>query len=102
MNLLLDVYNNQDLSFAELSNNLKLMNINNLFIFQPYSNDLFSDKQSSKSLFTDYKCNYNNTDFDLTFSVFENNNDYLLSIDFKIVFIVQISCKAYSIVLWKY
>ena len=83
MNLLLDVYNNQDLSFAELSNNLKLMNINNLFIFQPYSNDLFSDKQSSKSLFTDYKCNYNNTDFDLTFSVFENNNDYLLSIDFK-------------------
>jgi len=36
MELLGNIYSNQDISFAELTDNLKLKKINNLFIFQPY------------------------------------------------------------------
>eukprot|EP00833_Pecoramyces_ruminatium_P018245 jgi/Orpsp1_1/1192277/evm.model.d7180000091961.1 len=100
MNILLDVYNNQDISFSELSNQLKLTNINNSFIFQP---DAFLQNMSKKSLFSDYQ--YNNNDinnsrtllcneqnsihnnniskFDLMFGVFEKKDDYILSVEYN-------------------
>eukprot|EP00833_Pecoramyces_ruminatium_P001292 jgi/Orpsp1_1/1175324/evm.model.c7180000053412.1 len=66
MEMLVNI-NNQDISFAELTEILKLKKINNSFIFQ------------SKAI---TKNKNNNSKFDITFNVIENENNYLISIEY--------------------
>eukprot|EP00833_Pecoramyces_ruminatium_P018515 jgi/Orpsp1_1/1192547/evm.model.d7180000094124.1 len=46
MDLLLNVYNNKNLSFSEISKRIKMKNLNNIFIFQPK----FLFNQSSENM----------------------------------------------------
>eukprot|EP00833_Pecoramyces_ruminatium_P001259 jgi/Orpsp1_1/1175291/evm.model.c7180000053302.1 len=97
--MLNNIYNNQDISFAELTEVLKLKKINNSFIFQPYiSNE--SIENQNKSIFRTNNCedenmklnlfneiqnafNQNNKSiFEISISVIENKNDYLISIEY--------------------
>eukprot|EP00833_Pecoramyces_ruminatium_P014970 jgi/Orpsp1_1/1189002/evm.model.d7180000068750.1 len=90
MDYLLNVYNNQDISFSELKNKLNLKNINNTFIYQPKSlidsssnnnNSIFSNKALDNQFFSLYE--KNNTKFDITFSIIENENGYLISVNYN-------------------
>eukprot|EP00833_Pecoramyces_ruminatium_P001959 jgi/Orpsp1_1/1175991/evm.model.c7180000055986.1 len=85
MDYLLNVYNNQDISFSELKNKLNLKNINNTFIYQPKSlidssstnnNSIFSDKALDNKFYSLYE--NNNSKFDITFSIIEDGNGYII------------------------
>eukprot|EP00833_Pecoramyces_ruminatium_P016016 jgi/Orpsp1_1/1190048/evm.model.d7180000076318.1 len=92
MEILNMVYKNQDISFAELIDCLKLKKVNNSFIFQPHISNKNNGKQN-KSIFNinDDTINEienilkqnNNSKFDIAFSVVENENDYLISIEYN-------------------
>eukprot|EP00833_Pecoramyces_ruminatium_P007351 jgi/Orpsp1_1/1181383/evm.model.c7180000077022.1 len=98
METLVNIYNNQDISFSELTEILKLKKINNSFIFQPHisNND---NKIGNKSIFINdseeenMKLNLyneikdalkqnNKSKFDITFNVIENEDNYLISIEY--------------------
>eukprot|EP00833_Pecoramyces_ruminatium_P016004 jgi/Orpsp1_1/1190036/evm.model.d7180000076258.1 len=96
MKLLIDIYNNQNVSFSELTNLLKLKKLNNCFIYQPKSitenaNDkcvikLFNnDNNDTFSIFG----NKNKLDkeigtkFDITFNVIENEDNYSITINYN-------------------
>ncbi|ORX80372.1 acetyl-CoA synthetase-like protein [Anaeromyces robustus] len=97
MTKLMELYDNQDISFSELANTLKLKKVNNAFIFQPKNivennnlkESIFSNEQNQKmySLYEEYnelQLNNNNTvKFDITFNVIENENEYLLTVDYN-------------------
>jgi len=100
MEVLIKVYNNQDISFSELITNLKLKKVNNCFVFQPnVSNRNMSEENNSlNSLFNlmDYdndtlyerenEINKNiNSKFDITFNVVENEKDYMISIEYNTI-----------------
>ncbi|ORX78898.1 acetyl-CoA synthetase-like protein [Anaeromyces robustus] len=93
MNTLMDVYNHQDLSFSELSRELKLPKVNNSFIYQPKNifhnkleNSIFSEKESQYmyTIYLDHKklIENNNSKFELSVNVIENEEDYLISMDY--------------------
>eukprot|EP00833_Pecoramyces_ruminatium_P013057 jgi/Orpsp1_1/1187089/evm.model.d7180000055325.1 len=91
--ILFNIYENQDISFSELSSLLKLKTNNNSFIFQPKSitkynsnNEIFAEKNrfvysmmNSQSQ-TDNK---NYSKFDILFYVFEEENTYHLYINYN-------------------
>eukprot|EP00833_Pecoramyces_ruminatium_P001366 jgi/Orpsp1_1/1175398/evm.model.c7180000053692.1 len=98
METLVNIYNNQDISFSELTEILKLKKINNSFIFQPYisSND---NKIGNKSIFRNdfenenVKLNLYNeikdaldqnskSKFEISFNVIENEDNYLINIEY--------------------
>eukprot|EP00833_Pecoramyces_ruminatium_P000178 jgi/Orpsp1_1/1174210/evm.model.c7180000049279.1 len=99
--MLNNIYKNQDISFAELKESLKLKKINNSFIFQPnISNN--SNGNQNKLIFRRFENNENmklkmnllsgienslkngnNSKFDITFNVIENINEYLISIEYN-------------------
>eukprot|EP00833_Pecoramyces_ruminatium_P005141 jgi/Orpsp1_1/1179173/evm.model.c7180000068307.1 len=98
METLVNIYNNQDISFSELTEILKLKKINNSFIFQPhisnndnkignksiFRND-FEDENIKLNLFNEIKNTVkqnNKSKFDITFNVIENENNYLISIEY--------------------
>eukprot|EP00833_Pecoramyces_ruminatium_P005906 jgi/Orpsp1_1/1179938/evm.model.c7180000071459.1 len=101
MEILINIYNNQDISFAELNKILKLKKINNSFIFQPKAinenireqyylvvNPIYDNENNINNLNSFIKIenklkNNNNTKFDITFDVIENENDYLISIEYN-------------------
>ncbi|ORX77638.1 acetyl-CoA synthetase-like protein [Anaeromyces robustus] len=97
METLMELYNNQDISFSELLDNLKLKKINNSFIFQPkgiieYDNSgesIFSKEEMEKNytLYEEYDelllNNNNTTKFDITFNVIESEGGYLLTINYN-------------------
>eukprot|EP00833_Pecoramyces_ruminatium_P009147 jgi/Orpsp1_1/1183179/evm.model.c7180000084191.1 len=96
-----NIYNNQDISFAELTEILKLKKMNNSFIFQPNISNR-NDGNQDKSIFSSFEDNENmkldslfgienvlknnnKSKFDITFSIIENkNNEYLISIKYNI------------------
>eukprot|EP00833_Pecoramyces_ruminatium_P017579 jgi/Orpsp1_1/1191611/evm.model.d7180000087314.1 len=99
METLVNIYNNQDISFSELTEILKLKKINNSFIFQPYISNKNNENQN-KSVFKISNCEdenmklnlfneiqnasdqSNKLKFEILFSVIENKNDYLISIEY--------------------
>eukprot|EP00833_Pecoramyces_ruminatium_P013795 jgi/Orpsp1_1/1187827/evm.model.d7180000060423.1 len=101
METLINIYNNQDISFAELNEILKLKKINNSFIFQPkvISQNIAGKNNSIVSAIYDNENNINNMNlvleienvmknnndskFDISFSVIENEDDYLVSIEYN-------------------
>eukprot|EP00833_Pecoramyces_ruminatium_P003508 jgi/Orpsp1_1/1177540/evm.model.c7180000061843.1 len=100
MEMLNNIYKNQDISFAELTEILKLKKINNSFIFQPNISNQ-NDRNQDKSIFSIFESNEdiklnllsgientlrNNkkSKFDITFNITENKNDeYLISIEYN-------------------
>eukprot|EP00833_Pecoramyces_ruminatium_P018314 jgi/Orpsp1_1/1192346/evm.model.d7180000092453.1 len=102
MELLGNIYKNQDISFSELTNSLKLKKVNNSFIFQPRISIKIDGKQNESIFYTNSENNENrNTQlnslfemenslkqnnrsrFDITFIVTENKEDYLISIEYN-------------------
>eukprot|EP00833_Pecoramyces_ruminatium_P018330 jgi/Orpsp1_1/1192362/evm.model.d7180000092627.1 len=100
MEMLNNIYKNQDISFAELTEILKLKKINNSFIFQPNISNQ-NDENQDKSIFSTFESNEdiklnllsgientlrNNkkSKFDITFNITENKNDeYIISIEYN-------------------
>lgn len=92
-NLLIDIYNNQDVSFSELSNSLKLINVNNLFVFltiveSNINNTLSSENNNNDNLFEMNELleelnKNNNSKFDILLIVYEREDGYSLSIDYN-------------------
>ncbi|ORX78421.1 acetyl-CoA synthetase-like protein [Anaeromyces robustus] len=92
MNMMIDVYNNQDISFSELTELIKLKKVNNTFIFQPYipssnknETNIFNNNDNSMNLFT-YESNdnmQNNSKFDISFTVNEQQKNYSILIEFN-------------------
>eukprot|EP00833_Pecoramyces_ruminatium_P001411 jgi/Orpsp1_1/1175443/evm.model.c7180000053905.1 len=95
MELLENIYNNQDISFAELAEILKLKKVNNSFIFQPkisienyksiFHIDDENKRKNSNSVFEmEYLIKQENkSKFDISFNVLENEDDYLISIKYN-------------------
>eukprot|EP00833_Pecoramyces_ruminatium_P017973 jgi/Orpsp1_1/1192005/evm.model.d7180000089941.1 len=96
METLINIYNNQHISFSELADTLKLKKINNSFVFQPVAssqntmnNDcIFDLKNENLDIFSIYENQNelnknNNTKFDMTFNIIENKDDYLISIAYN-------------------
>ncbi|OUM56932.1 hypothetical protein PIROE2DRAFT_18247, partial [Piromyces sp. E2] len=97
MNNLIDLYDNLDISFSSLKNTLKLKNVNNIFIYQPKSiiesnvNDSIFAENEDNDVFTNDDGTYNNNDdninniskFDLSISIIEKENKYIISVDFN-------------------
>ncbi|ORX75177.1 acetyl-CoA synthetase-like protein [Anaeromyces robustus] len=94
MNVLYDVYNNQDISFSELINSLKLKRINNSFIYQPYNRinnnnnnnnliNIFAENEfiEMNSIFKQKEDN--NSKFDICLCVSENYDDYTITIEYN-------------------
>ncbi|ORX85151.1 CoA-dependent acyltransferase [Neocallimastix californiae] len=87
MNVLMNVYKNNDLSFSELKQKLNLKSINNTFIFQPKAivnpllmkdyPSIFNEEeyQESLSLYEN-----NNSKFDIAFTLIEGENNYSINI----------------------
>ncbi|ORX75151.1 acetyl-CoA synthetase-like protein [Anaeromyces robustus] len=92
MNMLMDIYQNSDISFSELLNTLKLKKVNNSFIYQPKTifnidsdDELF---ESYKDLSSNFEVNTsilrnNDTKFDITLFIYENNDDYNISLEYN-------------------
>eukprot|EP00833_Pecoramyces_ruminatium_P000723 jgi/Orpsp1_1/1174755/evm.model.c7180000051278.1 len=99
MELLVNIYNHQDISFAELAEILKLKKVNNSFIFQPKiskekfilqnSSIFYIDDENKKrninSLFRMENLikQENESKFDISFNILENKEDYLISIEYN-------------------
>eukprot|EP00833_Pecoramyces_ruminatium_P012744 jgi/Orpsp1_1/1186776/evm.model.d7180000053213.1 len=100
MEMLNNIYKNQDISFAELTESLKLKKMNNSFIFQPNISNQ-NDGNQDKSIFSTFESNEeieknllsgienalrnnNKSKFDITFNITENKNDeYIISIEYN-------------------
>eukprot|EP00833_Pecoramyces_ruminatium_P012342 jgi/Orpsp1_1/1186374/evm.model.d7180000050088.1 len=94
MNTLMEIFSNQNLSLAELTNKLKLKKINNSFVYQPKlstnenENENKIDKEECLEILFKNDGNNNNikniiSKFDISFSVIENDNEYLISINYN-------------------
>eukprot|EP00833_Pecoramyces_ruminatium_P001157 jgi/Orpsp1_1/1175189/evm.model.c7180000052945.1 len=99
MEMLANIYKHQDISFAELIENLKLKKVNNSFVFQPNISNK-NNEEKNKTIFNVNKennnlilnslsssqlnQNNNNSKFDILFDVIENEEDYLISIEYNI------------------
>eukprot|EP00833_Pecoramyces_ruminatium_P011739 jgi/Orpsp1_1/1185771/evm.model.c7180000095173.1 len=99
MEILNNIYKNQDISFAELTESLKLKKMNNSFIFQPNISNQNDGKQD-KSIFSTFESNEeieknllsgientlrnnNKSKFDITFNVIESENNYKIYIEYN-------------------
>ncbi|ORX65070.1 acetyl-CoA synthetase-like protein, partial [Anaeromyces robustus] len=100
MNVIVEVYNNQSISFSELVELLKLKKINNSFVFQPNINNnnnnkknsinnIFDDNIKSENDYSLYESkdnliqNNNQSKFDIAINVIERDSDYLITIDYN-------------------
>ncbi|OUM66075.1 hypothetical protein PIROE2DRAFT_6786 [Piromyces sp. E2] len=98
MKLLIDIYNNQNVSLSELTNQLKLKKLNNSFVYQPKSISenatknnkcairLFNDDDHDAFSILGNKNDLNKeigTKFDITFNVIENDENYLVNINYN-------------------
>ncbi|OUM64959.1 hypothetical protein PIROE2DRAFT_8102, partial [Piromyces sp. E2] len=93
MNVLMELYNYQDISYSELVGDIKLKNVNNAFIYQPKTytsneeeNSLIyvNDDEHEFNVFDDINSdNSNTTKFDISFDVIENENDYTVFIEYN-------------------
>eukprot|EP00833_Pecoramyces_ruminatium_P011001 jgi/Orpsp1_1/1185033/evm.model.c7180000092040.1 len=101
MEMLNNIYRHQDISFAELTEILKLKNMNNSFIFQPnISNKSNGNGNQNKSIFSTFEDNgsmklkslsgienslrtNNKSKFNITFNVIESENNYSFSIEYN-------------------
>jgi len=99
MKLLVDIYNNQNISFSELTKLLKLKKLNNCFVFQPKSISedgsrngskctirLINDTDSDLSSIYRYKKELDKkigTKFDVTFNVIENEDGYAILVNYN-------------------
>eukprot|EP00833_Pecoramyces_ruminatium_P010267 jgi/Orpsp1_1/1184299/evm.model.c7180000088989.1 len=99
MEMLVNIYKHQDISFAELIENLKLKKVNNSFVFQPNVSNK-NNEEKNKTIFdtnnninlnslseieNELKQNNNNSKFDISFNVVENEEDYLISIKYNVL-----------------
>eukprot|EP00833_Pecoramyces_ruminatium_P004094 jgi/Orpsp1_1/1178126/evm.model.c7180000064162.1 len=99
METLVNIYNNQDISFAELTESLKLKKMNNSFIFQPNISNQ-NDVNQDKSIFSIFESNEdmklnllsgientlrnnNKSKFDITFNFIESENNYKIYIEYN-------------------
>eukprot|EP00833_Pecoramyces_ruminatium_P018146 jgi/Orpsp1_1/1192178/evm.model.d7180000091148.1 len=99
MEMLNNIYKNQDISFAELTESLKLKKMNNSFIFQPNISNQ-NDGNQDKSIFSTFESNEeieknllsgienalrnnNKSKFGITFSVIESENNYKIYIEYN-------------------
>eukprot|EP00833_Pecoramyces_ruminatium_P000239 jgi/Orpsp1_1/1174271/evm.model.c7180000049477.1 len=96
MNKLIEIYNNQEISFFELVSRLKLERVNNTFIFQ--AKEIINENENS-SIFDEYVKDFytlmdcysdelmeeNNKEakFDITFNVEEREEDYLILVEYN-------------------
>ena len=99
MNKLVEIYNNQEISFSELNSKLKLKKLNNTFVFQPKgiihdncSNSIFENDSSDRIMNTIIDNTYTEelvdndnrqTKFDITFNVAEREDGYMISIKYN-------------------
>ncbi|ORX39533.1 acetyl-CoA synthetase-like protein [Piromyces finnis] len=100
-NLLMDIYDKQDVSFSELKRELKLKNLNNAFVFQSRiifengNNNTIFKKENINEIYTIYEnsntesntngivVQENSYKFDITFNVVENQENYLISVNYN-------------------
>eukprot|EP00833_Pecoramyces_ruminatium_P000513 jgi/Orpsp1_1/1174545/evm.model.c7180000050533.1 len=99
MEMLNNIYKNQDISFAELTESLKLKKMNNSFIFQPNISNQ-NDGNQDKSIFSTFESNEeieknllsgienalrnnNKSKFDITFNIIESENNYKIYIEYN-------------------
>eukprot|EP00833_Pecoramyces_ruminatium_P013313 jgi/Orpsp1_1/1187345/evm.model.d7180000057042.1 len=99
MELLENIYNHQDISFAELAEILKLKKVNNSFIFQPkiskekiilQNSSIFyiDDENKKKNINSLFRMENlikqeNGSKFDISFNILENKENYLISIEYN-------------------
>eukprot|EP00833_Pecoramyces_ruminatium_P014911 jgi/Orpsp1_1/1188943/evm.model.d7180000068412.1 len=94
MDLLINIYDYQDISSYELNNLLELKKINNSFVYQPYrisesnninkNQSIFNIKnENPMSFLNKINGNVNLAKFDLLFNVIERENNYLISIQYN-------------------
>ncbi|OUM64958.1 hypothetical protein PIROE2DRAFT_8101, partial [Piromyces sp. E2] len=89
MNVLMELYNYQDISYSELIKELKLKNINNSFSYQPKNitnnekdnNILYEYDLNDETIFSESQYE-NNTKFDISFDIIENEDNYLIGIEY--------------------
>ncbi|OUM57866.1 hypothetical protein PIROE2DRAFT_17019 [Piromyces sp. E2] len=91
MNNLINIYENEEISFMEISEALKLKKVNNAFIYQPNvikidRNDnkkrIFSFEESeNQEIYSLYE--NNNLEFDITFNVIEKENEYAVALKYN-------------------
>ncbi|OUM65646.1 hypothetical protein PIROE2DRAFT_7313, partial [Piromyces sp. E2] len=93
MNNLINIYENEEISFMEISKKLKLKNVNNAFVYQPNAiNNINNNNSSYEKIFSfdNIKNGKNITfydidesKFDITFSIIEKENEYGVSINYN-------------------
>eukprot|EP00833_Pecoramyces_ruminatium_P016502 jgi/Orpsp1_1/1190534/evm.model.d7180000079588.1 len=94
MDILINIYDHQDISSFELINLLELKKINNSFVYQPYryfdKNEIDYEKsilntgnENPMSFINKIGNNTNLAKFDLLFNVVERKNSYLLSVHYN-------------------
>eukprot|EP00833_Pecoramyces_ruminatium_P001369 jgi/Orpsp1_1/1175401/evm.model.c7180000053703.1 len=97
MNKLIEIYNNQEVSFSELVSKLKLEKVNNTFVFQARgiiqeneNSNLFDDENGND--FYTVMDNYSNelmdenskeAKFDITFNIAEREEEYIILIEYN-------------------
>eukprot|EP00833_Pecoramyces_ruminatium_P007402 jgi/Orpsp1_1/1181434/evm.model.c7180000077199.1 len=97
MNKLIEIYNNQEISFSELISRLKLEKVNNTFVFQARGimqeneNSNIFDDDDGKDFYT-VMDNYSDelmegsnkeAKFDITFNIVEREEDYLILVEYN-------------------
>eukprot|EP00833_Pecoramyces_ruminatium_P012258 jgi/Orpsp1_1/1186290/evm.model.d7180000049478.1 len=97
MKKLIEIYNNQEISFSELVNKLKLEKVNNTFVFQAKgiiqeneNNNIF-DEEDENDIYTvidNYsddliERNDKEAKFDITFTIAEKEENYLILIEYN-------------------
>ncbi|OUM56531.1 hypothetical protein PIROE2DRAFT_18827, partial [Piromyces sp. E2] len=95
MKKIIEVYNNQDISYAELTRCIDLKKVNNAFIYQPKS--IIDNFDSNKDSIYDNSKNFNNyslyqnlneysdnikSKFDISFNLIEKNNKYIALLNY--------------------
>ncbi|OUM65643.1 hypothetical protein PIROE2DRAFT_7310, partial [Piromyces sp. E2] len=93
MNNLINIYENEEISFMEISKKLKLKNVNNAFVYQPNVINNSNNNNSSYEKIFSFDNNQNGeiitfydideSKFDITFSIIEKENEYGVSINYK-------------------
>eukprot|EP00833_Pecoramyces_ruminatium_P013045 jgi/Orpsp1_1/1187077/evm.model.d7180000055271.1 len=97
MENLIKLYNNQDISFSELTNTLKLKKVNNAFVFQPkiivendYTDESIFLKEENDKIYSVYESinelqlnKYNKARFDIAFNAIESDDGYLLTMEYN-------------------
>ncbi|OUM65644.1 hypothetical protein PIROE2DRAFT_7311, partial [Piromyces sp. E2] len=91
MNNLINIYENEEITFMEISEELKLKNINNAFIYQPNVININNNNSNEKIFSFDNNKNEVNyqfydigeSKFDVTFSIIEKESEYGVSLKYN-------------------